>query len=255
MGFELFNDVSVSDIKTDSIYNINDNDDIMLSSSDSDDDLAKATKSQMQTLQKNLLKKTKKLVKAIGKLEKYKYENTQLRSELDSLMDIANQWLKEKETLLERIRDLEASIEFLKHDNSSRTVQLEIQIEDMKRDFSEQLAALVEERVRFKREVDQEFAVNEALKERQADYIEVLKKELILARNIIKTPVLLEQTYKKVNLDDVEFYRHELVHKEPDVLDIDAKAKARRDRRAAMSQNERDRRAGSLEGAKMLEVS
>lgn len=37
MGFELFNDVSVSDMKTDSIYNINDNDDIMLSSSDSDD--------------------------------------------------------------------------------------------------------------------------------------------------------------------------------------------------------------------------
>jgi len=37
MGFELFNDMSVSDIKTDSIYNINDNDDIMISSSDSDD--------------------------------------------------------------------------------------------------------------------------------------------------------------------------------------------------------------------------
>jgi len=116
MGFELFNDVSVSDIKTDSIYNINDNDDIMVSSSDSDDELAKVTKSQMQVLQKNLLKKTKKLVKAIGKLEKYKYENTQLRNELDGIMDIANQWLKEKETLLERIKDLEATIEFLKND-------------------------------------------------------------------------------------------------------------------------------------------
>ena len=70
----------------------------------------------MQVLQKNLLKKTKKLVKAIGKLEKYKYENTQLRNELDGIMDIANQWLKEKETLLERIKDLEATIEFLKND-------------------------------------------------------------------------------------------------------------------------------------------
>ena len=75
MGFELFNDMSVSDIKTDSIYNINDNDDIMLSSSDSDDNGEQAKKTQMQMLQKNLLKKTKKLVKAFGKLEKYKYEN------------------------------------------------------------------------------------------------------------------------------------------------------------------------------------
>lgn len=38
MGFELFNDMSVSDIKTDSIYNINNDDDIMISSSDSDDE-------------------------------------------------------------------------------------------------------------------------------------------------------------------------------------------------------------------------
>lgn len=40
-----------------------------------------------------------------------------------------------------------------------------------------------------------------------------MKKELILAKNIIRTPVLLEQTYKNLNFDDIEFYRHELVPK------------------------------------------
>ncbi len=127
-------------------------------------------------------------------------------------------------------------------------MQLEVQIEDMNKEFSQKLATLVEERERYQKEVNQEFSVNEAIKERQNDYIEVLKKELLLARNIIKTPVLLEQTYKKVNLDDVEFYRHELVHKEPDVTDIDIKAKARRDRRAVMSLNEREKRTASLIG-------
>lgn len=53
---------------------------------------------------------------------------------------------------------------------------------------------------------------------------------MILARNIIKTPVLLEQTYKKLNIEDVEFYRHELVSKDAN-NEIDLKAKARRDRR------------------------
>lgn len=37
----------------------------------------------------------------------------------------------------------------------------------------------------------------------------MLKKELILAQNIIRTPVLLEHANKKFNFDDVEFYKHE----------------------------------------------
>lgn len=73
-----------------------------------------------------MLKKTKKLVKALGKLEKYKYENIQLRNEVDGLNEICTQWLSEKDVLLERIKELEATIEYLKHDSSSRTVQLEI---------------------------------------------------------------------------------------------------------------------------------
>ena len=40
--------------------------------------------------------------------------------------EICTQWLSEKDVLLERIRELEATIEYLKHDSSSRTVQLEI---------------------------------------------------------------------------------------------------------------------------------
>lgn len=76
----------------------------------------------MQMLQKNLLKKTKKLVKAFGKLEKYKYENIQLRNEADGLNEICTQWLSEKDVLLERIKELEATIEYLKHDSSSTAV-------------------------------------------------------------------------------------------------------------------------------------
>ena len=58
MGFELFQDFSVSELKTDSIYAINDNDEINLSSSDSDDEPGKLRKTQSQIMHRNLLKKT-----------------------------------------------------------------------------------------------------------------------------------------------------------------------------------------------------
>jgi hypothetical protein len=44
------------------------------------------------------------------------------------------------------------------------------------------------------------------MSQRQQEYIELLKKELILAQNIIKTPVLLEQTRKKFNFEEAELY-------------------------------------------------
>ena len=215
MGFELFQDFSVSELKTDSIYAINDNDEINLSSSDSDDEPGKLRKTQSQMMQRNLLKKTQKLVKAISKIEKFRYENNMLRQEMDNLSDLVTKWLQEKDGLIFRIKELEGIIEYLKYDSSSRTVQLENQIDQMKKEYSEILQKLTEEKTSFKKDVDQEMKVHETIRERQEDYIAVLKKELILARNIIRTPALLEQTFKKLNFDDVEFYRHELVKKEP----------------------------------------
>jgi hypothetical protein len=69
-----------------------------------------------------------------------------------------------------------------------------------------------EDKIKFQKELGSEIAVHEALKKRQLEYIELLKKELILAQNIIRTPVLLEHANKKFNFDDVEFYKHEPVN-------------------------------------------
>jgi len=44
---------------------------------------------------------------------------------------------------------------------------------------------------------------------RQSDYVDLLKKELIVAQNIIKTPVLLDQTRKKFNYEEAELYQHD----------------------------------------------
>jgi hypothetical protein len=49
--------------------------------------------------------------------------------------------------------------------------------------------------------------VNVAIQERQEDYIQLLKKELIMAQNIIRTPALLEQTNKKFNFETMELYQ------------------------------------------------
>ena len=66
-----------------------------------------------------------------------------------------------------------------------------------------------EDKVKFQSELGQEINVHEAIKKRQQEYIDILKKELILAQNIIRTPVLLEHANKKFNFDEVEFYKHE----------------------------------------------
>ena len=56
----------------------------------------------------------------------------------------------------------------------------------------------------------------------------------------------MEQANKKLNIEDVEFYRHELVSMDP-TNEIDMKAKSKRERRAqAVSQN--DKRSSGLDG-------
>jgi hypothetical protein len=84
----------------------------------------------------------------------------------------------------------------------------------MESDYAETLTKLAFERHNFKKDVNQEIHLHDAIRKRQEGYIHILKKELLLARNIIQTPVLLGSTYKKLNFDDVEFYRHELLPKE-----------------------------------------
>lgn len=81
-------------------------------------------------------------------------------------------------------------------------------------EYEQKIKNFHEDKHKFQKELGSEIIVHEAIKKRQQEYIEVLKKELILAQNIIRTPVLLEHANKKFNFDDVEFYKHEPVGKD-----------------------------------------
>lgn len=56
-----------------------------------------------------------------------------------------------------------------------------------------------------------ELIINEAIRNRQDNYINVIKKELVLAQSIIKTPMLLKHTTEKFNFEEIETYKRELV--------------------------------------------
>ena len=81
-------------------------------------------------------------------------------------------------------------------------------------EYEQKIKNFHEDKHKFQKELGSEIIVHEAIKKRQQEYIEVLKKELILAQNIIRTPVLLEHANKKFNFDEVEFYKHETAGKD-----------------------------------------
>lgn len=136
-----------------------------------------------------------------------------LKQEFENIKGVTEQWLSERDTLIRRINELETKLAEMKNDNTNRAAFLEGEIERMTKEYNETLKKFNDDRQSYQKEFNNELKVNEKIRERHEGYIEILKKELILARNIIKTPVLLDQTYKKLNFDDVEFYRHDLVAK------------------------------------------
>lgn len=132
-----------------------------------------------------------------------------VRVEFDSLKSVAESWLNEKQNLINRIAELEHELAVLKEDSSSYAALLQGQIDKMTIEYEQKIKNFHEDKHKFQKELGSEIIVHEAIKKRQQEYIDVLKKELILAQNIIRTPVLLEHANKKFNFDDVEFYKHE----------------------------------------------
>ena len=69
----------------------------------------------------------------------------------------------------------------LKEDSSSFAASLQGKIDQMTIEYEKNIKNAKEDKIKFQKELGSEIAVHEALKKRQLEYIELLKKELILA--------------------------------------------------------------------------
>ena len=61
---------------------------------------------------------------------------------------------------------------------------------------------------KFQTDVDKEMEVKQLIQDRQNKYIDVLKKELIIAKNIIKFPRVHNKISQKMNFDEIILYQY-----------------------------------------------
>ena len=181
-----------------------------METSDDEEDITKLPlKKVIEKLYERIKRKDRRILLSKAKIGRLIQENHVVRAEFDSLKSVAESWLNEKQNLINRIAELEHELAVLKEDSSSYAALLQGQIDKMTIEYEQKIKNFHEDKHKFQKELGSEIIVHEAIKKRQQEYIDVLKKELILAQNIIRTPVLLEHANKKFNFDDVEFYKHE----------------------------------------------
>ena len=69
----------------------------------------------------------------------------------------------------------------LKEDSHFRAAFLEGQIEKLQKDYDELRVNQMRDRLKFQEDIAQEIKIHEAMAARQSEYIELIKKELIVA--------------------------------------------------------------------------
>ncbi|CDW76163.1 UNKNOWN [Stylonychia lemnae] len=140
-------------------------------------------------------------------------ENKYLRDQFDQLKELTIQWFAEKATLLNKIAFLEHRIRQMSEDNSSKIVELEQQLSDFRKEYEETMRIYEQEKKQYKFEMSKELGINEVLNQRQNEYIEILKKELVIAKNIIKRPRELLKFSRDQGFHRIEIYKYEKVPK------------------------------------------
>eukprot|EP00347_Sterkiella_histriomuscorum_P003406 403364419 len=139
-------------------------------------------------------------------------ENRYLRDQFDILKELTESWFKEKTSLHAKISFLEWRIKQITEDNSSRIVELEHKLASQQKEFETKMAESEKDSKTFKFEMNKELGINELLNKRQSDYIDVLKKELVFAKNIIKRPRDMIKITQNLNYERIELYKYQ---KEP----------------------------------------
>ncbi len=75
--------------------------------------------------------------------------------------------------------------------------------------YQETIHLIQEDYARFRKEVDKEVALKDIIIERGEQFNHVLKKELVVAQNIIRTPMIFNKASKDLNTDKYMTYNHQ----------------------------------------------
>eukprot|EP00347_Sterkiella_histriomuscorum_P019529 403341284 len=151
------------------------------------------------------------------KIDRLRKKNEQQEEKLDKqseefqiLKELYEEHLCAYENAINIKQTLEAEIRNLRSN-------LDVKINEMISGYKERediiLASknkMEQELFQFKNDSGKELELKDVLLERQQNYIMVLKKELVFAKNIIKNPNLFQKAFEDMNFDQVEYHQRDL---------------------------------------------
>ena len=138
-------------------------------------------KQVIEKLYERIKKKNFKFKRQKKITERLKQKNHIIRIEFDSLKGVAENWIIEKQTLIDKIAELEHTLKVLKEDSSSFAASLQGKIDQMTIEYEKNIKNAKEDKIKFQKEIGSEINVHEALQKSKLEYIDVIKKEVILA--------------------------------------------------------------------------
>ena len=126
---------------------------------------------------------------------------------------------------MERSRDeinaLEARIRALEKVETDRVLLVKQEMASRDEEYQEIIKEIRDEHERYRAETLKEIAVHEALGRRQLAYQQLLQKELIIATNIFKNPILSAKLKQEVGMDRLEIYSYPKPDLDPDAGNFD----------------------------------
>ncbi|CDW71143.1 UNKNOWN [Stylonychia lemnae] len=130
--------------------------------------------------------------------------------EFQQLEEMFNDHLNKYETAVNTQTILEQKIRDLENNQSEKINSLIEGYKAREELILKEKDYLKDELFRYKNDTKKELDLKEVLVERQKHYIDLLRKELVFAKNIIKNPNLFQKAFEDMNFDQVEFYQNDL---------------------------------------------
>ncbi|TNV73265.1 hypothetical protein FGO68_gene13128 [Halteria grandinella] len=147
----------------------------------------------------------------IRKLKKreLKEKLTNITQEFDTLKTIYAHHLHQFEQAVQIRSELEARIRLLEKMESDKMVLIKAEYGRREQQYLDIVRLLQDDSEKFKQDIVKEFEVKDAILSRKDQNIEILKKELIYAQNVIKNPTIYQKAAEYMGADLMESYRYD----------------------------------------------
>lgn len=129
-----------------------------------------------------------------------------LLHEVETANELSKFYIRDYEILKKKLLDLQKEMEETLKRHEEKVARMKAKFAEREDELKAKIVAVRREFEIFKLDINREVDVKEIIINRQLEYIEVLKRELVLAKNIIKNPRLFDKATMKMNYKILDLY-------------------------------------------------